>query len=93
MVRVCAWCERYLGSMEPLRDPGVSHGICDDCFQRQAAEAPVLVVSRERLGAVPMIQSMLRGAPDVQLVVDRRVAVDADRPAADRRRSTSFYVV
>jgi len=73
MVTVCAWCQRYLGSKEPYHDPGVSHGICAPCVERQAAaHAPVLVVSPARAGTIPLLQSLLRGAPDVAIVVDRR---------------------
>lgn len=28
---VCAWCEKEMGEKEPLRDPSVTHGICDLC--------------------------------------------------------------
>jgi len=73
MVTVCAWCQKYMGSKEPLHNPGVSHGICDDCVQRESlGGAPVLVVSRERRSAIPMLQTLLRGAPEIAIVVDRR---------------------
>jgi hypothetical protein len=62
-----------MGSKEPLHNPGVSHGICDDCVQRESlGGAPVLVVSRERRSAIPMLQTLLRGAPEIAIVVDRR---------------------
>jgi hypothetical protein len=80
MVTVCAWCERYMGSREPLHDPAVTHGICDECLGRESlGQMPVLVVSRERAPAIPMLQALLRGAPEIAIVVDRR--------NADRRRS------
>jgi hypothetical protein len=73
MVTVCAWCQKYMGSKEPLHDPAVSHGICDECIERESLEnAPVLVVSRGRCEAIPMLQSLLRGAPEIAIVVDRR---------------------
>jgi hypothetical protein len=73
MVKVCAWCEKYMGSREPLHNPGVSHGICDECVERETlGGAPVLVVSRDRSGAIPMLQTLLRGAPEIAIVVDRR---------------------
>ena len=73
MVTVCAWCQKYMGSKEPLHDPAVSHGICSDCIERETLEdAPVLVVSRGRAEAIPMLQSLLRGAPEIAIVVDRR---------------------
>jgi hypothetical protein len=73
MVTVCAWCQKYMGSKEPFANPAVSHGICGDCVERDSlGEAPVLVVSRERVEAIPMLQSLLRGAPEIAIVVDRR---------------------
>jgi hypothetical protein len=73
MVTVCAWCQKYMGSKEPISDPSVSHGICRDCGDRESLDdAPVLVVSRERVEAIPMLQSLLRGAPEIAIVVDRR---------------------
>jgi hypothetical protein len=73
MVTVCAWCQKYMGSKEPIADSTVSHGICSDCVRRDSLEdAPVLVVSRQRVEAIPMLQSLLRGAPEIAIVVDRR---------------------
>ena len=78
MVTVCAWCQKYMGSKEPLHDPAVSHGICGDCIERESLDdTPVLVVSRGRAEVIPMLQSLLRGAPEIAIVVDRR--------ACDRR--------
>lgn len=75
MVTVCAWCQKYMGSKEPLYDPAVSHGICSDCMERDSLDdAPVLVVSRGRAEAIPMLQSLLRGAPEIAIVVDRRAS-------------------
>lgn len=94
MVTVCAWCQKYMGSREPFHNPGVSHGICDDCIDRQSLDdAPVLVVSRERRKVVPMLQTLLRGAPEIRVVVDRRLASVAERRASERRRAPSFYLV
>ena len=73
MVTVCAWCQKYMGSKEPLQDPSVSHGICSACVERQSlADTPVLVVSPARAGTIPLLNTLLRGAPDVAIVVDRR---------------------
>jgi hypothetical protein len=87
----------------------VSHGICEACVEREPLHgAPVLVVSRDRVEAIPVLQSLLRGAPEIAIVVDRRassrrrgngnghgrpLACLADRRAADRRRTPSFYLV
>ena len=73
MVTICAWCQRYIGSKEPLRDPAVSHGICSGCVERQTlADAPVVVVSPARVTTIPLLRTLLRGDPDVTIVVDRR---------------------
>jgi hypothetical protein len=109
MVRVCAWCQKYLGSMEPFHDPKVSHGICEDCVARDSLDdAPVLVVSPGRARAIPMLKTLLRGAPEIVIVVDRRgrerrgeaesdhgwpVAYVVDRRETDRRRAPSLYLV
>jgi hypothetical protein len=73
MVTVCAWCQKYMGSKEPLHDPAVSHGICTACVERQTlTDSPVVVVSPNRVATIPLLQTLLRGAPDVTIVVDRR---------------------
>ena len=73
MVTVCAWCQKYMGSMEPFHDPAVSHGICTSCIERDPLDdAPVLVVSPRRAQAIPVLQTLLRGAPEIAIVVDRR---------------------
>jgi hypothetical protein len=62
-----------MGSKEPLHDPEVSHGICSACVERQTlTDAPVVVVSPARVATIPLLQTLLRGAPDVTIVVDRR---------------------
>lgn len=109
MVTVCAWCQKYMGSMQPFQDPAVSHGICRDCVERDPLDdAPVLVVSPGRAQAIPVLQTLLRGAPEIAIVVDRRarerradgeiaygrpLAYVVDRRATDRRRAASLYLV
>lgn len=108
MVTVCAWCEKYMGSREPLQDPSVSHGICSVCVERQTlAETPVLVVSPARAGTIPLLSTLLGGTPDVSIVVDRRStqrrngtngnghhALSSDeRRLAERRRGPALYLV
>jgi hypothetical protein len=62
-----------MGSKEPLHDPEVSHGICSACVERQSlTDSPVVVVSPARVAKIPLLQTLLRGAPDVTIVVDRR---------------------
>jgi hypothetical protein len=107
MVTVCAWCQRYMGSKEPLHDPAVSHGICDECMRRDTLDdAPVLVVSRQRAEAIPVLRSLLRGAPEIAIVVERRdgerrggngrahaVVAAAERRGDERRRAPAFYLL
>jgi hypothetical protein len=104
MVTVCAWCQKYMGSKEPLHDHGVTHGICSVCIERQElVDTPVLVVSRHRSETVPLLRTLLYGAPEVAIVVDRRAGerrggnghglVRRDRRSSDRRRTPAFYLV
>ena len=73
MVTVCGWCQRYMGSREPLLDRAVSHGICLACAGRETlGDTPVLVVSHDRADTIPLLHSLLRGAPEIAIVVDRR---------------------
>jgi hypothetical protein len=93
-----------MGSKEPLHDPAVTHGICPACSDRQQlADTPVLVVSRYRVDTVPMLQTLLRGTPDIAIVVDRRAGerrggnghqrIPRDRRLRDRRRLPALYLV
>lgn len=83
MVRICAWCHRYLG-IKHSHQGGISHGICAPCAARQHwKEAPVLVVSPELKHVVPVLQELLRGKPEIQIVVERR---NGDRRNGVERR-------
>jgi hypothetical protein len=108
MVTVCAWCQKYMGSMEPMQDATISHGICRECVERESLDGtPVLVVSRGRAKMIPVLRTLLRGAPEIAIVVDRRarerrmseaehgrpVAYVVDRRATDRRRAASLYLI
>lgn len=35
MVIKCAWCQKDMGTKEPLDDPAITHGCCADCVQEQ----------------------------------------------------------
>jgi hypothetical protein len=107
MITVCAWCQSYMGSKEPLDDPGITHGICAPCAKRQTLDgAPVLVVSPDRAGTIPLLNTLLRGSPDIAVVVDRRngerrngggnghrTGIREDRRSDDRRRGPALYLV
>jgi hypothetical protein len=81
MVTICAWCQRYLGTKEPLADPSLTHGICKTCAMRQQlGGSPTLVISRERADALPFLTGLLHGMPEIRIIVDRR--------RGERRRST-----
>jgi hypothetical protein len=92
-----------MGSKEPLTDPAVSHGICPACVERQSlTDTPVLVVSRARAGSIPLLNTLLRGAPDVSIVVDRRSqerrnghrsVKRAERRTDERRRGPNLFLV
>jgi hypothetical protein len=85
MVRVCAWCHRYLGTKHSHQG-GISHGICGPCAARQHwKEAPILVVGRELTHVVPVLEELLRGKPEIQILVERR---NGDRRNGDERRQT-----
>ncbi len=80
MITVCAWCQRFLGTKEPLSQGEVSHGICPTCSARQHIDDfPVLVVSRSRVDTMPVLEGLLTGMPEIRVVVDRRTN--------DRRRA------
>jgi hypothetical protein len=103
LVTVCAWCERFLGVRE-TEDGGntLSHGICRACATRhQWSEPPTLVVCRLRADLQRVFQELLRGVPEIRVVVDRRqgerrrAAADGsedERRGTPRRRSTPAVV-
>jgi hypothetical protein len=95
MVTVCAWCQKYMGSMEPLIEPRISHGLCGDCAERESLDdAPVLVVSPGRARAIPVLKSLLRGAPEIAIVIDRRARDRRGEPGreADHGRPVAYVV-
>lgn len=91
MVIVCAWCRRFLGFRGRPEETTVSHGICSTCAACLSwLDTPTLVVSRSHQEMVPVLREMLRGAPEVPIVVDRRLgerraARPAERCLDDRR--------
>jgi hypothetical protein len=104
MVHICAWCERFLGIKEPAGSHAITHGICESCYERQSwSDVPTLVVSPERAHLLPVLSQLLRGAPEIKVVLDRRradrrapaetaVAGGGERRQEDRRRTTALYL-
>lgn len=82
MVTVCAWCERFLG-LKSGEQVTVSHGICGACSARMSWEddPPTLVVSRQREQLLPVMEQVVRGLPEIRVVLERR---DAERRSQPR---------
>ena len=92
MVKVCAWCQKYLGVADSEDPLSISHGICPTCVARQQqGEMPTLVIPEKWADTLPLMEALLRGTPEIQVVVERRVA-NRRRPHSsssepeDRRR-------
>lgn len=51
MIRLCAWCGRYLGDTDPLGDPRPTHGICRGCEKRTSIDPnwPGFLVDLEKV--------------------------------------------
>jgi hypothetical protein len=105
MVIVCAWCQRYMGSSEPLDSHEVSHGICAACseHEQRSLKGIVIVVSRERANVVPLLRELC-SSHEAAILVDRRVGERRARPPApdqtfpekrsrDRRRDPALRIV
>jgi hypothetical protein len=92
MIKVCAWCQKYLGISDSEPPLVISHGICPTCVARQQqAEMPTLVIPEKWADTLPLMEALLRGTPDIPVVVERRVANrrrphSPSSPPEDRRR-------
>jgi hypothetical protein len=79
--------------------PGVTSTICRSCADDLAAyRKPVLVVSREWARMYDQLVELLRGQPEIQVILDRRQSSGAGEVAAgwngpDRRRSGRPLIV
>ena len=104
MVTVCAWCQKFLATKDPTGFLAVTHGICPTCASRQRiGEMPTLVITRKWEHTLPLMTALLRGTPEIRVVVDRRVTRRRKRPAEcppeerrqskDRRRGEGMRVV
>lgn len=99
---VCAWCQRegrtgFLGFREPLRDTGVTHGICPEHYESVLATLPapslrgiemLIVVRRGEEGLYRHLEAAFKGVRGVQVIVERRRQDrrDESRPVAPERR-------
>jgi hypothetical protein len=93
MVNVCAWCDRFLGVKEPMDNSAVTHGICRSCFARQTwDETPVVVISPEREHLAATLADVLRGLPEIKVVVDRRRVESDVRHGGERRQRPAIMV-
>lgn len=95
LVVVCAWCERFLGVKETAGPAAISHGMCRACLARhQWDEPPTLVFGREHAHLLPVFQEILKGTPEIRVVIDRRRAAQAAglqevaEPGLERRRAS-----
>ena len=99
---LCAWCRQegkpgYLGMLEPLENPELTHGICAEHKERLLECTPsrsfpdaelLIVVHRNNITLYEHLQRWVADAPAVKVLLDRR-ATDrrsATRPLADERR-------
>src|SRR5258708_29768883 len=73
MIKVCAWCQKYLGISDSEPPLAISHGICPTCVARQQHdELPTLVIPEKWADTLPLMEALLRGTPDITVVVERR---------------------
>lgn len=42
IVVICAWCGKVMGKKPGLGQTGISHGMCDECLQREVGESAVV---------------------------------------------------
>ncbi|HWW95851.1 MAG TPA: hypothetical protein VN375_20950 [Vicinamibacteria bacterium] len=105
MVKVCAWCQKYLGIADSKDPLSISHGICPACVARQQLEEmPTLVIPEKWAETLPLMEALLRGTPEIPVVVERRVGnrrrshAPSDEPEdrrrlLDRRRSDGMLLI
>jgi hypothetical protein len=103
MYLLCAWCRQegkpsYLGLVEPLENPALTHGICADHQAQLLESVPsrsfpnaelLIVVPRNNMTLYEHLRRSVAGAPAVKVLVDRRTTdrrSAATRPVADERR-------
>jgi hypothetical protein len=95
MVRVCAWCRRFLGLKRPLDRWDLTHSICGPCEDRltaprlpSAIEPPptrILIVSKDPMGLDAAGQLIARAGHSVLVIADRRHSDRRSRRATATR--------
>lgn len=99
VVRVCAWCRRFLGLKRPLDRWDMIHSICALCEPRLTAPRPpsvteppptrILIVSADPMGLDAAGQLIARAGDSVLTIADRRHSDRRDRRSrfsGDERR-------
>lgn len=47
MIRQCAWCLKMMGEVEPLDIHDVTHGVCEECFEKQMKQIKKMKVKEK----------------------------------------------
>jgi hypothetical protein len=86
VVRVCAWCQLFLGLKRPLDRWELTHGVCRSCESRlmtvvcapptgasaRTLPAGTLIVSRDPIGLEAAGELIARAGHTMHVVADRR---------------------
>lgn len=43
MKKVCAWCKKDCGEVEPFEDGSITHGICNECREKSPEELNTMI--------------------------------------------------
>ena len=53
---ICSWCGKFMKNKEPLRYKSISHGICEECYERVVNEIKRFKEQEERTKVVGVVQ-------------------------------------
>ena len=42
---VCAWCKKNMGDKPPLKDMSTSHGMCEECFEKEVEKLAAVIAA------------------------------------------------
>jgi hypothetical protein len=99
MQRICVWCGTDLAAGSASNDPEPPSTICRRCADDLAAyRKPVLVVSQDWARMYDQLVELMRGQPEIQVILDRRQPAKAGEGTKgwngpDRRRGGRSLVV